>query len=81
MKRLDVASDTLASYWANNNENLSSDEKFLRHYIWDKLWLEKGTNEGKYDEIDEQEDNVLDNQDNFERKYNFRFEEEFFLFH
>lgn len=78
MKHLDVGTDTLSSFWASNNENLSQDEKFLRRYIWDKLWLEKD-NEGKYDEIDEQEDAVLDNQDNYERKYNFRFEEEYFL--
>uniref|UniRef100_H2YGX2 Protein KRI1 homolog n=1 Tax=Ciona savignyi TaxID=51511 RepID=H2YGX2_CIOSA len=66
----------LDEYWTK--PDLSKDEKFLRDYILDRKYLD--TNEleldGDYDNQDEdEEDMFVSKQENFEHKFNFRYQE------
>lgn len=70
--------EILLRFW-KEDANLTEEEKFLRKYIWDKMWIDNGDNsdnedidmEKDYKKVDEFDDE----QDKFERKYNFRYEE------
>ena len=62
----------LKEFWSD--KNLDQDEKFLRDFILNKKYLEGN------EEIDDEEDlsedeKTLDQQEEFEHKFNFRFEE------
>ncbi|KAI0229053.1 Kinetochore protein Spc24 [Massospora cicadina] len=64
--------------WASYKDNPNKDDAFLMDYMLNRGWLDK--NAGKaptYEEIvaDIEEEEELDKVDNFEREYNFRFEE------
>ncbi|KAJ9062301.1 Kinetochore protein Spc24 [Entomophthora muscae] len=68
--------DQWASY--KDNPNIGQDDAFLMDYVLNRGWLDKDV--GKvptYDEIvgDIEDEEELDKVDNFEREYNFRFEE------
>ncbi|XP_018567968.1 protein KRI1 homolog [Anoplophora glabripennis] len=72
----------LKEYW--NNPNLDEGEKFLRDYILNKKFLDKDDDDyiPTYEEIIHDSDQDLSNdestiekQEEFEHKYNFRFEE------
>jgi len=68
--------DIYKNYWLNN-EGKSDDDKFLLDFMVNKRWIE--TEEDEYPtfdelaEIDDMEN--LENQDEFESKYNFRHED------
>eukprot|EP00124_Ichthyophonus_hoferi_P004343 Ihof_evm2s467 gene=Ihof_evmTU2s467 len=75
--------ETLKRYWTD--PNLGNNEKFLRDYVLTKGWMEKDDddytpNKAKSKSnviVDDDEDaDVVDAADDFERKYNFRYEEE-----
>ncbi|XP_071952432.1 protein KRI1 homolog [Antedon mediterranea] len=71
----------LKQYW--NDPKLDDGEKFLRDYILNKGYIDKGSEENvpnfhelAEDEVEfSEEERLLDEQEDFERKYNFRFEE------
>ncbi|XP_033101109.1 protein KRI1 homolog [Anneissia japonica] len=71
----------LKQYW--NDPNLDEGEQFLRDYILNKGYVDKDTEDNlpSFHEIAEdevefsEEERLLEEQDDFERKYNFRFEE------
>ncbi|MGH0178299.1 UNVERIFIED_CONTAM: hypothetical protein FKN15_077015 [Acipenser sinensis] len=74
----------LHDYW--NDPSLDDGEKFLRDYMLNKGYLEGGEEEHRiptYDEIVQEEvedssdegESFLNQQEDFERRYNFRFEE------
>jgi protein KRI1 len=69
----------LREYWCD--PELNDDESFLRNYILDQMWMDKTkeivpTYSDIIEEISESEDeSALDEQEDFERKFNFRFEE------
>ncbi|XP_041098006.1 protein KRI1 homolog isoform X2 [Polyodon spathula] len=74
----------LHDYW--NDPSLDDGEKFLRDYMLNKGYLEGGGEEHRiptYDEIVQEEvedssdegESFLNQQEDFERRYNFRFEE------
>ncbi|PFH37524.1 zinc finger, zz type domain-containing protein [Besnoitia besnoiti] len=69
----------LNRYWAPD-DNLDSDERFLRDYILNQGWREDRValfDEQKNERFDEDEDELnVDQADAFEATYNFRFEEE-----
>ncbi|KAF4724172.1 KRRI-Interacting protein 1, partial [Perkinsus olseni] len=54
---------------------LDDDDAFLRDYIMNKGWLEKESMQPNERDSDDS-DNELDREDDFEREYNFRFEED-----
>merc|ERR550534_733561 len=64
-------------YW-RPDEELDSNERFLRDYILHEGWKETDAMQGRRVEIEdgESESDHLDAVDDYERKYNFRFEEE-----
>lgn len=65
----------LESFWGEKT-TLNNDDKFLRDYLLKKRWVDKDDEGFKMNRIDE-EDELLDEKvDQFEHKYNFRFEEE-----
>ncbi|XP_048585229.1 protein KRI1 homolog isoform X2 [Nematostella vectensis] len=80
-KRIDAQAakemDGLQRYW--NDPNLDKDELFLRDYILDRKYIDKEDDRiPTYEEIVNEEDedeNEVEKQEEFERKYNFRFEE------
>ncbi|KAI1886775.1 hypothetical protein AGOR_G00199280 [Albula goreensis] len=74
----------LKDYW--NDPQLDDKERFLRDYVLNKGYLEEEEEEDRiptYDEIvqeevedsEEEGESFLEQQEDFERKYNFRFEE------
>ncbi|XP_065905108.1 protein KRI1 homolog isoform X2 [Dysidea avara] len=70
--------DALRRYW--NDPHLTEDEKFLRDYILNKEYLDKDECIPTYSEIvgssaESEDERAVDEQEKFERKYNFRFEE------
>jgi len=75
--------EVLMRFWKEDAQ-LDEADKYLRKYIWNRMWLddaEKAAEDGdakKKDtkpDLDEEDDEELDREDNFERAYNFRFEE------
>lgn len=71
---------SLKNYW--DSSNLSKDEKFLRDFVLKGKYKETTKDNPTYDEIvndDEvqlsEDEKDLEQQDQFEQKYNFRFEE------
>ncbi|XP_071855379.1 protein KRI1 homolog isoform X2 [Apostichopus japonicus] len=68
--------DGLRNYWSN--PQLDDGEKFLRDYILDKAYKPHG-DEDEFDNLSDEDlsedDRMLDEQEDFERKYNFRYEE------
>ncbi|XP_063933261.1 protein KRI1 homolog [Zophobas morio] len=67
---------TLKRYW--QDPNLDENEKFLRDYVLNKGWIDT-TNTLKHDELLEEfekDEEWLEKTDDFERKHNFRFEED-----
>jgi len=72
----------LRTYW--QAQELDENEKFLRDYILNKRWVDNENSIPTYDEVvgteyaehDDEEDEILDQQDEYEAKYNFRYEEE-----
>lgn len=78
----DKVLEPIRDFWAN--PNLDAGEKFLRDYILDKKYLDKNASDAdlEYDHVvhdsdenlSEDEENI-DRQEEFEYKYNFRFEE------
>lgn len=69
--------DILTNFWQTND--LDENEMFLRDFILNEKWKDKKANElPSYEEIVaevDEEDQELDREDEFEAKYNFRFEE------
>lgn len=74
----------LRDYW--NDPQLDEKERFLRDYVLNKGYLEEDEDEDRiptYDEVvqeevedsEEEGESFLERQENFERNYNFRFEE------
>lgn len=76
----DKTISTLAQFWTEQ-EGLNENEKFLRDFIINKRWLDKDTSANieltkEINNIDIDEDEAaLDNQEDFEHVYNFRYEE------
>merc|ERR1719401_3034692 len=77
----DGADDIIAKYW-KDDEDLDEGERFLRDYLLNKGWLETTSLQapqtletlgGQSDDADEEH---LDDVDEFEKDYNFRFEVE-----
>ena len=69
--------EALQRYWTD--PNLTTDEKFLRDYVLERAWIEK--DKGKiptYDDViaAEGSEEELEHTEEFEKKYNFRHEEE-----
>ncbi|KAL1131436.1 hypothetical protein AAG570_011053 [Ranatra chinensis] len=64
----------LHDYW--NNKNLDSNEEFLKDFILNKRFLEENNDSGgdEDENILSEDEKVLIAQDEFEEKYNFRFE-------
>lgn len=61
-----------------NNDDLSENEKFLKEYLRNRMWIDeekdkKPSFSGLFDISDEEDE--LDKQDKYEADYNFRFEE------
>lgn len=79
-KQVGIELDSLKQYW--NNPELDEGEKFLRDFIVKQKYLEKDTDRiPSYEEIVNDGDGLSDDEENvekqeeFERKYNFRYEE------
>ena len=76
-KELNLITDKdLLKRFYGEDKNLDNSEKFLRNYILMEGWKEKDKNKirmmnEEIDREDEQRDNEMDE---FEEKYNFRFE-------
>ena len=71
---------SLKEFW--NDKKLDEGEKFLRDYILNKKYLEHGDDDSDEEEVDLKDDvdlsedeKTLEQQAEFEHKYNFRFEE------
>eukprot|EP00933_Yihiella_yeosuensis_P061637 TRINITY_DN64478_c0_g1_i1.p1 TRINITY_DN64478_c0_g1~~TRINITY_DN64478_c0_g1_i1.p1 ORF type:complete len:718 (+),score=253.75 TRINITY_DN64478_c0_g1_i1:208-2361(+) len=76
--RKDGGEEVLAQYW-KADEDLDSAEQFLRDYIVNREWLETGSMQKGPDDFgmgSASEDEHLDDVDEFEKDYNFRFEVE-----
>jgi len=66
----------LKDFWTD--KNLDDGEKFLRDYILNKKFLENNAENDEEDEDDENlsdDERTLEKQEEFEHKYNFRFED------
>ena len=75
--------ELLSRYYGENEEELDPNERFLRSYILNEGWKEKAGKtvaavpiaKADPEAIDEEDEQREDEMDNFERQYNFRFEE------
>ncbi|CAE8735939.1 unnamed protein product [Polarella glacialis] len=72
--------EIMTHYW-KADEDLDDSEKFLRDYIVNKEWMETGSIQkpdrgGKADLPSDEEEEHLDDVDQYEKDYNFRFEVE-----
>lgn len=64
----------MKGFWGKAAEKkLSKDDKFLRDYILNEVWKKKVDDTNP--EVDEEDERRDDEMDNYERAYNFRFEE------
>ena len=63
----------LKEFWSD--KNLDKDEKFLRDFILNKKYLEGNEEEVEIDEDLTEDEKTLEQQEEFEHKFNFRFEE------
>ena len=79
-KEVETQLGGLRSYW--NNKGLSKDEKFLRDYILNRKYLGNDDDEVEDEEEEtvpeedlEEDEATMRNQEEFETKYNFRFQE------
>ena len=83
-----VTDTELLSRFYGKESDLDEGEKFLRNYILNEGWKDKGQMEklpkvdrekplikGKDEKVDKEDDKREDEMDLFEKKYNFRFEE------
>ncbi|CAH3168094.1 unnamed protein product [Porites lobata] len=72
-----VQLEALRRYWTD--PSLDEGEQFLRDYILDRNYIDKDSERiPTYEEIvadDEEDESEVEKQEEFERKYNFRFEE------
>ncbi|CAK9018754.1 unnamed protein product [Durusdinium trenchii] len=80
-RRADNADSVMSNYW-RADEDLDEDEQFLRDYVMNRQWLETdslqpaSTKDALDMDLDEeQDDDHLDEADEFEKDYNFRFED------
>ncbi len=78
-QELQPSLEPLQRYWSD--PSLSADDRFLRDYITKQMWRDDRPEAMPvYTEVVQAElsedDKILDETDNFERKLNFRFEEE-----
>ena len=66
---------SLKEFW--NDKNLDDGEKFLRDYILNKKYLGDDESEGEENLVENlsEDEKILETQEEFEHKYNFRFEE------
>ena len=62
----------IESFWSDNAENLDDDEKFLKDFLTNQRWKERASIQGGNDDSEDE----VEKADEFERRYNFRFEEE-----
>eukprot|EP00931_Biecheleriopsis_adriatica_P084188 TRINITY_DN5792_c0_g1_i2.p1 TRINITY_DN5792_c0_g1~~TRINITY_DN5792_c0_g1_i2.p1 ORF type:complete len:737 (+),score=280.64 TRINITY_DN5792_c0_g1_i2:62-2272(+) len=82
-RRGDNAEEVMSKYW-RADEDLEENERFLRDYIMNRQWLEteslqtggKARSLDEDDDEDEEEEEHLEEADEFEKEYNFRFEVE-----
>lgn len=82
-RRADNAENVMSNYW-RADEDLDEDERFLRDYVMNRQWLEidslqASSSRPAADALDldeEQDDDDLEEADEFEKDYNFRFEME-----
>nr|XP_040224644.2 protein KRI1 homolog [Anopheles coluzzii] len=67
--------EPLKHFW--NNEKLSKEDAFLKDYILNKRFVQSSGEVPTYDEIvaTSEDEEELDKQEDYERQYNFRFEE------
>lgn len=74
-KKSAAGGNVLSRFW--NNEDIDSDEKFLRDYILKKQFVDNddASRIPSYKEVVDDSDEQLDKETEFERKFNFRFED------
>eukprot|EP00111_Clytia_hemisphaerica_P002403 TCONS_00006871-protein len=73
--------DSLGSFW--KSKDLNEDDQFLRDYILNRKFVNEGESLPSYKDIvgdssgedEEEEEDQLDKEEEFERKFNFRYEE------
>ncbi|MEQ2175633.1 hypothetical protein GOODEAATRI_019880, partial [Goodea atripinnis] len=66
----------LRDYW--NDPELDMKERFLRDYVLNKGYLDEEEDDERCDDVEDSEEegeSFLERQEDFERSYNFRFEE------
>jgi protein KRI1 len=73
-KKYDVEQKTLEKNLGGNKEAVVA-EQFLHDFLTKKRWKDEDA-DGDEEEEEEEDESYMDKQDNFEQKYNFRFEEE-----
>lgn len=73
--KMETDTDLLKRFYGDENK-LDSTDKFLRNYILLQCWKDNGTKSGKVQEQIDREDEERDAEmEDYEQKYNFRFEE------
>jgi len=66
----------LQEFWTKEAED--ENEEFLRRYIINEGWVDKDKGGPTFDPLDiDQDEETLEQQEQYERQYNFRFEEEY----
>lgn len=68
-------SDLLQQFWGKKAD-LSDKDNFLRKYILEKGWIEKDGDFGKDTGVDKEDSEREDEIEGYEKKYNFRYEED-----
>ncbi|XP_041359300.1 protein KRI1 homolog [Gigantopelta aegis] len=77
-KNVQLELEPLKSYW--DDPNLDDGEKFLKDFILNKRYISNEDNDADFEDFDDgagfsEEEKELEKEENFERKYNFRYEE------